>query len=104
MKDTYYELMKSMRAKDICLLEFYKRHMQPAGTYLNLTDHAKKMACIFGSTYSCEQLFSKMKFTKNKMRTCLTDSHLDGSLRLASSSLKPNIVKLSKEKQYQPSH
>ena len=103
MKDTYYELMKSLRAKDLCLLEFYQMHMQSAGTYPNLTDHAKKMPCIFGSTYSCEQLFSKMKFTKNKMHTCLTDSHLEGSLRLASSSLKPNIVILSKEKQQHPS-
>ena len=78
--------------------------MREEDSYPMLIDHAKKMANIFGSTYVCEQLFSKMKFTKNKMRTNLTDDHLNESLRLATSSLNPNIEKLSKEKLRQPPH
>ena len=106
LKASFNELMRSkLRSKDSLLLEFYQKYlMDEAETYPNLLDHAKKMASIFGSTYVCEQLFSKMKFTKNKLRTQLTDSHLDGILRMASSSLEPNIELLSKEKQHQPSH
>ena len=104
MKEMYLELRNPMRAKDICLLQFYQLYLQHNRKYSNLTKHAKQMACIFGSTYSCEQLFSKMKFTKNKMRTNLTDSHLDDSLRLAHSNLKPNIEKLSKEIQHRASN
>ena len=103
MKEMYLELRNPMRAKDICLLQFYQLYLQHNRKYPNLTKHAKQMACIFGSTYSCEQLFSKMKFTKNKMRTNLTVSHLDDSLRLAHSNLKPNIEKLSKEIQHRAS-
>ncbi|KAI6658934.1 hypothetical protein LOD99_10873 [Oopsacas minuta] len=38
--------------------------------------HALKMVYVFGSTYICLQFFSKMKFTKTKARTNLTDRHL----------------------------
>ena len=105
LKYSYNDLMQSKRAKDLCLLEFYKVHVQSEGHYPNLIDHAKKFACVFGSTFSCEQLFSKLKVTKNKMRTNLTDTHLDDALRLAATTLTPNIEKLSKETaQHQPSH
>ena len=105
LKYSYNDLMQSKHAKDLCLLEFYKVHVQGEGRYPNLIDHAKKFACVFGSTYSCEQLFSKMKFTKNKMRTNLTDTHLNDALCLAATTLTPNIEKLSKETaQHHPSH
>ena len=67
-------------------------------------NHAKKMASIFGSTYTCEQLFSKMKHCKSQTRSNITDEHLNDSLRLATSKLKPNIGKLAREKQHHPSH
>ena len=38
-----------------------------------------------------EQLFSKMNFAKCKTRTQLSDAHLDGTLRLASTQLQPDI-------------
>jgi len=80
-------VMKSKHdSKDISLLDFYQK-------YPNLVDNAKKIVSIFGSKYICEQLFSKMKLTKSKLRTALTDSHLDGALRLSSSSLKPKHQK-----------
>ena len=31
----------------------------------------------FGSTYTCEQLFSIMKFTKSKLRSRISDVHLE---------------------------
>ena len=98
-------VMKSKHdSKDISLLDFYQKYLIEDGAYPNLVDNAKKIVSIFGSTYICEQLFSKMKLTKSKLRTALTDSHLDGALRLSSSSLKPNIKKLVLNKRHQVSH
>ena len=78
--------------------------MQSTDKYPNIMDHAKKMASIFGSTYTCEQMFSRMKFTKSQQRSTITDEHLNDCLRVATSKLRPNIIKLAREKQYHPSH
>uniref|UniRef100_A0A8C4NE98 SPIN-DOC-like zinc-finger domain-containing protein n=1 Tax=Eptatretus burgeri TaxID=7764 RepID=A0A8C4NE98_EPTBU len=56
-----------------------------------LVREALRLASLFGSTYSCEQLFSHMKLTKNKTRAQFTDAHLQDVLLLASSSIKPDI-------------
>jgi len=69
-----------------------------------LVREALRLASLFGSTYSCEQLFSRMKLTKNKTRAQLTDAHLQDVLLLASSSIKPDIDSLSASKNHQPSH
>lgn len=97
-------LRSKFHSEDVSVLDFYRKYIHPSGKYPNLVDHAKKMASLFGSTYLCEQLFSKMKHTKNHLRTRLTDAHLDNVLLLASTSLTPNIEKLSSNKQHQVSH
>ncbi|PNF31602.1 hypothetical protein B7P43_G18079, partial [Cryptotermes secundus] len=48
-----------------------------------------KIYPCFGSTYLCEVAFSSMSITKNKYRSCPTDSHLDDALRAACSSYTP---------------
>ena len=40
---------------------------------------ASKMA-LFGSTYLCEQFFSKMGFMKSPYRSVMTDEHLENRL------------------------
>ena len=102
VKEAYKDLMHPKRANDNGLLEFYQKYLQDE-EYPNIKNHAKKMASVFGSTYVCEQLFSKMKLTKSKMRTSLTDDHLNATLRLATSSFKPDIKTLSQEKQHHSS-
>ncbi|KAE9530041.1 hypothetical protein AGLY_011503 [Aphis glycines] len=47
------------------ILDFYKLYL-PKETYPVLHDHALFMFSLFGSTYICEQLFSRMKNTKNE--------------------------------------
>ena len=59
---------------------------------------------LFGSTYICEQLFTKMKHTKSKTRSRLTDCHLENSLRVAASSIAPKIDTLVKKHQAQIPH
>ena len=41
---------------------------------------------LFGSTYLCEQFFSKMGFMKSPYRSVMTDEHLKNGLRVASTS------------------
>uniref|UniRef100_A0A0L8I0Q3 HAT C-terminal dimerisation domain-containing protein n=1 Tax=Octopus bimaculoides TaxID=37653 RepID=A0A0L8I0Q3_OCTBM len=91
-------LRYKFHSKDVSLTDFYAKYIFPSGKYTSL------VASLFGSTYQCEQLFSKLKQTKNNLRTRLTDNHLDNILLLASTSLKPNIEKLSRNKKHQVSH
>lgn len=85
------------------LQEFYRG--LPRQTFPNLIKHAQKLFSMFGSTYLCEQFFSKLKYSKNKNRNALSDMHLEDTLRVASSHLVPDINSiLGEQKQYQVSH
>ena len=65
---------------------------------------ASKMA-LFGSTYLCEQLFSKMGFIKSPIRSVLTDVNLENELRVATTSFEVNLSKVVGERsQCQISH
>ena len=55
-------------------VNFYKNYVW--GKHQNLVDHALKTISLFGSTYCCEQFFSKMKYCKGKQRGQLSDQHL----------------------------
>lgn len=89
--------------KEVPLVEFYRMHL-PTEQFPALIKHAKIIASLFGSTYVCEQLFSKMNFVKCKTRTQLTDGHLDDALRLARTSLQPDVGRLVAQQQHQVSH
>jgi hypothetical protein len=62
------------------------------------------MLAQFGSTYCCEQFFSRMNFVKSKTRTRLTDLHLGNTLRVATSNFSPNLNRLVKDMHSQISH
>ena len=72
------------------LLEFYRLYLSKT-MFPNLHTHALKIATLFGSTYICEQFFSTMKLTKTKARTNISDFHLVSQLRVATSSIRPDI-------------
>ena len=92
-----------MKARDISLSEVYQRYI-PADKYPKLGDLARKRMALFGSTYVCEQLFSRMKFVKSKTRTKITDSHLENSLKLSISHIASDVERLVKGTQAQSSH
>ena len=75
-----------------------------AATYPSMAANARKVATLFGSTYCCEQLFSRMKLIKSSTRSQLTDDHLQACLLLAVSSVKPDFKRLSARINPQPSH
>jgi hypothetical protein len=59
------------------------------------------MSSAFGSSYRCEQLYSLMKNVKSRIRTRLTDEHLEGRMRIATTEIKHDTGKLLKQKQCQ---
>lgn len=87
----------------VSLLDFYKLYL-PKDKYPSLHNQAVFMTSLFGSTYICEQLFSRMKYTKSKTRSKISDEHLENSLRIATTSMEPDIEALVCEKQCQISH
>jgi len=72
--------------------------------YPNITKCNEFIISCFGSTYLCESAFSYLKFTKNKHRSLLTDSHTEDSLKLALSAYTPNYERLVEDMQTQTSH
>ena len=73
-------------------------------SYPGLVQHAKKMCCMFRSIYLCESLFSNMKYAKSRLRSRMIDQHLEGNLRLPTSTILPNIEKFDKDMQHQFAH
>ena len=80
------------------LVTFYEKYI-PHDLFPQLVKQAKKMITLFGSTYLYEQLFSQMKYAKCKARARLTREHQEGTFRLATTSMKPDLDQLSKGKQ-----
>ena len=89
--------------KDFPLLEFYKKYVSKE-KYQRIHRLAVFVTSLFGSTYLCEQVFSRMNHVKSPVRSLLSDSHMENSLQIATSSILPNIAKLVREKQCQTSH
>ena len=85
------------------LLTFYAKYVS-AETFPNLVRLALRNISLFGSSYCCEQLFSRMKNVKAKSRSLLSDEHLSGILRIATSKVGADIDGLCKQRQCQTSH
>ena len=87
------------------LIDFYKYALSRT-SYSNLLENSIRMSSLFGSTYVCEAVFSKMKCAKSKHRCRLTDTNLENTLRISNSSIHPKLDVHITEKmeQYHPSH
>ena len=59
---------------------------------------------MFGTTYVCEQSFSKMKYVKLKHCMRLIDEHLKANLMVGCCTSKPNLEDILKKKQLHKSH
>ena len=91
------------RYNDIPLLEFYKRPVN-ASDFPTLRRYALRYASAFGTTFCCEQFFSKLTIAKSKFRSKLTDVNLQNQLRVATSNIQVDISRLAKERDVQLSH
>ena len=66
LKEKFREVKFDKISKNVSILDFYK--VLPTDTNQFILEHAWRMASLFGCTYTCEALFSKMKYTKNRYR------------------------------------
>ena len=96
------DMENKMKYSENSLENFYKLYV--CKKYPNLSCHAKRMISLFGSTYCCEQFFSKMKLTQMRCRSQLTNEHLISQLRVATTSVKTDINKLCTNSKFQVSH
>ena len=85
-------------------LSFFRDIALPSRNFPKYIALVQRIVAIFGGTYCCEQLFSKMKYTKSRLRSLLSDRHLNNILLLSRSSIEPDIEIHLHGKQQQPSH
>jgi len=64
-----------------CLTFIFEKYIE-CKQFLNLINHVKKMASMFGNKYAREQFISSMKPSKNKFKTQSNDDHLKGVIGL----------------------
>ena len=76
----------------------------PALQYPRLRAFASRLISMFGSTYRCEQLFSRLGYVKNKFRNRLTDAHVADILHISASDHMPNYQQIMDNSQSQMSH
>uniref|UniRef100_A0AAG5D2H1 SPIN-DOC-like zinc-finger domain-containing protein n=1 Tax=Anopheles atroparvus TaxID=41427 RepID=A0AAG5D2H1_ANOAO len=74
------------------LVSFYK--ILPEVDYSHLKSFGRGFISIFGSTYSCEKTFSKMKYVKSQYRSSLTDDHLQSVLIAGGTKIEPRYDKI----------
>ena len=59
--------------------DFYRKYLDE-DKFPNLRKFMASKMELFGSTYLCEQFFSKMGFMKSSYRSVTTDEHLENGL------------------------
>ena len=73
-------------------LNFYDNHILPSGWFSKFITHTQQMVSLFGTTYYCEQLFSKVKHNKSTLYWQLSNHQLSDVLLLSSSLFYPDIT------------
>lgn len=72
--------------------------------YPKLRTFAQRILSMFGTTYVCEQVFSVMNLNKSKVRSQLTNEHLNAVLKVATAqSLSADVEKIVEKKRCQVS-
>ena len=94
--DIYIKAAPDCNRKD-CLAMW--RTIGQHGKYPLLSDIAKKVLSMFGSTYRCESAFSHMKAIKTKYRNRISDDHLMQCVRAVTTKYKPLFNNLTSGKQ-----
>ena len=74
------------------LVDFYK--YLNAKEFPNLKQFACKFISMFGTTYMCEQTFSRMKYLKSNNRAYLSDDHLQSLFVIDVTDFNPNYKEI----------
>jgi len=70
--------------------DIYQKYLDQ-DKFPKLKKHMVSKMVLFGSTYVCEQLFSKMGFVKYLYTSVQMDEHLENGLQVASTSINDRI-------------
>ncbi|KCZ78547.1 hypothetical protein H311_00416 [Anncaliia algerae PRA109] len=62
--------------------------------FKHFLNYVQKYIVLFGSMYICERTYSLMVSTKNKYRSQITDENIHSVLRITTSDLEPNFLKI----------
>ena len=85
-------------------LESFYRDNVPQVTFPSPCCEDDIIICKLIYIYMCEQLFSRMKYTKSSCRSALTGEHLQAILRISTTNLAVNFDDIVEDKQCQSSH
>ena len=77
--------------------DFYRKYLDQ-DKFPNLRKFMASTMALFGSTYLCEQFFSKMGFMKFPYRSVMTHEYMENGLRVASISIKINLNRVVQKK------
>jgi hypothetical protein len=99
--DTYLSKSPDVNRSD-CLVMW--KSISAFHSYSMLANTAKRVLCMFGSTYRCESAFSVMSGIKNKARNRITNEHLQDCVRAATTKYTPRFSRLVNDKQCHGSH
>ncbi|KII67817.1 General transcription factor II-I repeat domain-containing protein 2A [Thelohanellus kitauei] len=89
------DLVIKSKFNNIDLIDFY-RFCLAEEKCKKLHIFSRNMISLFGSTYVCEQFFSRIKYIKSKNRIRLTDGNLENSLLVSISNIDADIVSFFK--------
>ena len=84
------ELQSDIQLENL-IMSLYLTFIRPLTMekYPSFHHHALFMSSLFGSTYTCEELFSGMKYRKSKVSSKISDEHLENPVRIAYSDNEP---------------
>ena len=85
------------------LLTFYKQYVSEE-VFPTLVHLARRNISLLSRTYCMRTAFSRMKHGKSKSSSLISDEHLTGILRIATSTVGANTDDICKQKQCQISH
>jgi hypothetical protein len=88
----------------LCAREDFIEFRRHESFKLYIRKHVLLMSSVFGSDYRCEQLFSWMQNVKSRSRTRLTDEHLEGCTRMATTGIITDAERLLKQNQCHTLH
>ena len=75
--------MLKAKYDSVLIANFYEEYIQKS-TYPHLYDNAKRVMCMFGSTYCSQQLFPKTNYANDNLSTRLSDRHLNDIANIVS--------------------
>lgn len=100
LEKNYCEIDSSIKTENLILIEWKSL----PNSFTSMKKLALSLLTMFGSTYTCEQLFSSMNFIKSTLRNRLGTDISAACIQLKSTNYNPRIDSLAGNMQQQISH